>query len=279
MESVCIDSLQKKANALRLATLNLCIGADKGHVTSAFSCAEILTALYYGNVLCYDPKNPKWEDRDRLFISKGHASPLFYSILVDIGFIPGTYLDGFCKTDKLGVHLQSGVPGVENTAGSLGHGLGIAAGMALAAKMDRKNYYTFVLLSDGECCEGSIWEAAMFAGHHMLNNLIAIIDRNYMTATDFTENSVGLTPLDKKFEAFGWEVKKINGHSICEILSCFDGIRSFRRKTPFVIIAETVKGKGVISAENKPTWHARVPKNEEADAWRKELKSKGGELS
>ena len=270
-----IDSLQKKADTLRLVTLNLCIGAEKGHVTSTFSCAEILTVLYYGNVLHYNPKNPKWEDRDRLFISKGHASPLFYSILVDLGFIPNNYLDDFCKANKLGVHLQSDVPGVENTAGSLGHGLGIATGMALAAKMDRKNYYTFVLMSDGECCEGSIWEAAMFAGYHMLNNLIAIIDRNYMTATDFTENSVGLTPLDKKFEAFGWEVKKINGHSINEILGCFDGIRSFRRKTPFVIIAETVKGKGVISVENKPSWHARVPKKEEAEAWRQELKSGG----
>jgi transketolase len=276
MEPIEVDELQNKADMLRLATLDLCVGAQKGHLTSAFSCAELLTALYYGKVLRYDPKKPKWEDRDRLFISKGHASPLLYSILKDLGFIPADYLEDFCKTDKLGVHLQSNVPGVENTVGSLGHGLGVAAGMALGAKMDRKDYYSFVLLSDGECCEGSIWEAAMFAGHHRLNNLIAIVDRNYMTATDFTENSVGLTPLDKKFEAFGWEVKKIKGHSISEILSCFEGIRSFRRMTPFVIIADTVKGKGVNLSENKPAWHARVPKIEDAEVWRNEIRTVKG---
>lgn len=274
MDSAYIDALQKKANKLRSATLNLCIGAEKGHVTSAFSCAEILTALYYGNVLRYDPKNPNWQGRDRFLISKGHASPVFYSLLADLEFFPQSHLDDFCKGNKLGVHLQCGVPGVENTAGSLGHGLGIAAGLALAAKMNREQHYTFVLLGDGECCEGSVWEAAMFAGHRNLNNLIAIVDRNFMSATDFTENCTGLSPLDKKFEAFGWETKTIDGHSIEAILGCFDGIRSFRRQLPLAIIAETVKGKGVDSSENTPAWHARVPKGEVAKAWQQELATK-----
>lgn len=277
MVSSYIDTLEKKADELRKATLDLCLTANKGHVTSAFSCAEILTALYYGNVLRYDPKNPKWEDRDRFLISKGHSSPIFYSILADLGFIPKSQLEDFCKGVKLGVHLQCGVPGVENTAGSLGHGLGIAAGMALASKMDRRHNYTAVLLSDGECSEGSIWEAAMFAGFHRLNNLIAIVDRNYMTCTDFTENTVGLTPLDKKFEAFGWETKIINGHSIEEILSCFEGMRSFRRNRPLAIIAETVKGKGVPTAENIAAWHARVPTGAQIQSWYEQLENKGGD--
>jgi len=274
MKAAGMDSLQKKANALRKATLDLCIGAEKGHVTSAFSCAEILTALYYGNVLRYDPENPEWKDRDRFIMSKGHASPIFYSILADLEFIPASHLDGFCKGGKLGVHLQSDVPGVEHTAGSLGHGLGIAAGLALAAKMNREPHYTFCLLGDGECCEGSVWEAAMFAGCRNLNNLIAIVDRNHMSATDFTENSTGLAPLDRKFEAFGWETRTIDGHSIEAILGCLEGIRSFRRRSPFAIIAETVKGKGVESSENKPAWHARVPKGDVAKAWQQELTTK-----
>ena len=275
MYSVCTDSLYAKAGELRRATLDLCITADKGHVTSAFSCAEILTALYYGGILRYDVKNPNWDGRDRFLISKGHSSPIFYSLLCDLGFFGPDSLERFCKGDKLGVHLQRDVPGVENTAGSLGHGLGIAAGIALAAKMDRKPHYTVVLLSDGECCEGSIWEAAMFAGFHNLNNLIAIVDRNFMTATDFTENSVGLAPLDKKFEACGWEARTIDGHCVEELLECFKGIRSFRRRAPLVIIAETVKGKGVAFAENMPELHARVPKGDAARAWYEELDAKG----
>ena len=132
-----IDSLQKKANQLRGTILDLCVGAGKGHVTSAFSCAEILTALYYGNILRYDAKNPQWKDRDRFLMSKGHASPLLYAILADLGFMPRSQLDDFGRGNRLGVHLKAGVPGVENTAGALGHGLGIGAGLALAAKMDR----------------------------------------------------------------------------------------------------------------------------------------------
>jgi transketolase len=275
MDSDYIKTLQKKADELRMATLNLCVMADKGHVTSAFSCAEILTVLYYGNILRYDVNNPKWEDRDRFLISKGHASPIFYSLLADVGFIPSSHLEGFCKGQNLGVHLQSDVPGVENTAGSLGHGLGIAAGMALAAKMDRKTYYTIALLGDGECCEGSVWESAMFAGQQNLNNLIVFVDRNYMMATDFTENAVGLAPLDKKLEAFGWDTLTIDGHSIAEIHSSLEGMRSFRRKKPLAIIAQTVKGKGVPSAENKPAWHARAPKGDTAEAWRQNLATKG----
>ena len=213
-----IAELEKKANYIRNQVLDTCVRAGTGHVTSSFSCTEIMVALYYGGILRYDVSNPKWDGRDRFILSKGQASPLLYAILGDVGFFSEDELDKFCKADGIfGVHLQNDVPGVEITSGSLGHGLGIAAGIALAAKMDKKPYFTFALLGDGECYEGSVWESAMFASHHKLNNLIAIVDRNWLSAIDFTEEAVRLNPMDKKWESFGWKVANINGHSFEEI--------------------------------------------------------------
>jgi len=192
-----LQRLKKKANEIRNLILDMCVKGGTGHVTSSFSCTEILTALYYGGILRFDPKNPKWDQRDRFIMSKGQASVILYPILADLGFFPKKWLDTFCKENgKVGVHLQNDVPGVEITAGSLGMGFGIAVGMAMAAKMDREHWFTFALLGDGEEYEGSIWEAAMFASHHHLNNLIAIVDRNGQCATDFTENCVGIEPLE-----------------------------------------------------------------------------------
>jgi transketolase len=185
--------------------------------------------------------------------------------LADLGFFPPCETEKFCQVDGIfGVHLQHDVPGVEVTFGSLGHGLGIGAGMALAARQDRKLFTTIVLLGDGECYEGSIWEAAMFAGHHELNNMIAIIDRNWLCVTDFTENCVRLNPLDKKWEACGWDVVTINGHSYEEIFSVFEGFRSRQLNKPLLIIANTVKGKGVSFMENQPLWHGIAPSGDEA---------------
>ncbi len=267
-----LEKLEKKSNYIRRQVLDMCIKAGTGHVTSSFSCAEIFVALYYGGILRYDPTNPKWEGRDRFILSKGQASPILYAVLADVGFFPESELGRFCLADgKFGVHLQCDVPGVEITAGSLGLGFGIAAGMALAAKMDNKTYTTFALLGDGECYEGSIWEAAMFAGHHELNNLIAIIDRNWLCVTDFTENLVRLNPLDKKWESCGWEVTTINGHSFKDIFSALDGFRSTSRTKPLVIIAQTTKGKGVSFMENMPLWHGVAPKGKEAEQARLEL--------
>lgn len=257
--------LEEKANYIRKQILSMCLKAQTGHVTSSFSCTEILTALYYGGILRFNPQNPKWKERDRFILSKGQASVILYPILADLGFFPENELKSFCTEEgKFGVHLQHDVPGVENTSGSLGLGLGIAAGIALAAKKKRKLYMTVALLGDGECYEGSIWETAMFASHHRLNNLIAIIDRNYLCATDFTENLVKLEPLDKKWESFGWNVKTINGHSFKEIMNAFEGFRSRRCSKPLVIIAQTVKGKGVSFMSDKPLWHAIAPTEEEA---------------
>jgi transketolase len=264
--------LEKKANYIRNQVLDMCVRANTGHVTSSFSCAEILVALYHGRILRYDTSNPKWEDRDRFVLSKGQASPLLYAILADLGFFPENELWKFCEADGMfGVHLQNDVPGVEITTGSLGHGLGIAAGMALAAMMDKKNYMVFTLLGDGECYEGSIWEAAMFAGHHELNNLVAIVDRNYLCATDFTENCVRLNPLDEKWKSFGWKVITIDGHSFEDIFSALADVRSRRTNSPLLIIANTVKGKGVSFMENIPLWHGIAPQGKEAEMAKMEL--------
>ncbi len=267
--------LEAKAGYIRRQILDMCVEAETGHVTSSFSCTEILVALYYGGILRHDPANPAWEARDRFILSKGQASPLLYVTLANAGFFPESELGRFCKADgKFGVHLQCDVPGAEITAGSLGHGLGIAAGMAYAARMDNKNYLVFTLLGDGECHEGSVWESAMFAGHHQLNNLIAIVDRNQLCVTDFTESCMRLNPLDKKWEAFGWETVIIDGHSFPDIFSVLDEVHSKQRNGPLMVIANTVKGKGVSFLENEALWHGLAPKGELAEKAKMEL-SKG----
>lgn len=269
--------LEKKANYIRNQVLDMCVKAGTGHVTSSFSCAEILVALYYGEILRYDASNPEWENRDRFILSKGHASPILYAILADLGFFSESEISRFCQAEGMfGVHLQDDVPGVEITSGSLGQGFGIAAGMAFAAKIDRRDYMIFALLGDGECYEGSIWETAMFASHHKLNNLVAIVDRNRLCVTDFTENCVRLNPLDKKWESFGWNVVTINGHSFEEIFGALAGFRSRQISDPLVIIANTVKGKGVSFMENKPFWHGIAPMGKQAEMAKMELTKREG---
>lgn len=273
MDEEKIRYLQKKANEIRESTLDMCIKGGTGHVTSSFSCAEILTSLYYGNVLRYNPKEPEWEARDRFILSKGQASPILYSVLADLDFFPKNWMNRFCKSNaKFGVHLQCDVPGVEYTTGSLGHGLGFAAGTALAAKMNRRSYHTVTLLGDAELYEGSNWESAIFAGHYRLNNLVAVVDRNWLGVIGFTEDLLKLNPIDKKFESFGWDTKNINGHSVEEILDAFKDIRSHKRDKPYAIIADTVKGKGIKFMEAAPLWHGVAPLGAEGERARKELK-------
>jgi len=269
-----IAKLEKKANYIRNLILDMCVQAGTGHVTSSFSSVEVLVALYYGGILRYDASHPGWDKRDRFILSKGQASPLLYAILADLGFFPTDELNKFCQADGMfGVHLQNDVPGVEVSTGSLGHGLGIAAGLALAAKMDRKSYMTFVLLGDGECHEGLIWESAMFIGHHKLNNLVAIVDRNRLCVTGFIEKIVRLSPLEKKWESFGWDAITIkNGHSFKEILSAFERCRLRRTNKPLVIIANTIKGKGVSFMENQPLWHGVAPQGKQAKIAKRQLR-------
>ena len=255
-----ITRLESKSYEIRKTMLEMCIEAGKGHVTSCLSCIDILVALYYGNQLRYDPKNPEWEERDRLILSKGQASPALYSILADLDFFDKKELEKFTKRGGIvAVHLQKDVPGVEITVGSLGQGYGIAAGIALGAKMNRSLHFVYALLGDGECYEGSIWETAMFASHNNLNNLITIIDRNYLCVTDFTENLLALEPLDEKWKSFGFNVIRINGHSFEDIIDALEPLKARPSNRPTVIIADTTKGEGVDSLCYDPLWHGRAP--------------------
>ncbi len=270
--SAFVSQLKKKSYHIRKTVLEMCVKAGTGHVTSSLSGIDILVALYYGNILKFDPANPEWKKRDRFILSKGQASPALYAILADLGYFDRKELDKFAQKDgKFGVHLQKDVPGVEITSGSLGQGFGIAAGIALGAKMNKELYLVFTVLGDGECYEGSVWETAMFASHNKLNNLIAIIDRNYLCVTDFTENLMELEPMEDKWSSFGWEVCRINGHSFEDILDALSTVRSRRSGKPLVLIADTVKGEGIEYLSNIPLWHGVAPKENEADLCRTDL--------
>lgn len=267
-----LDYLNEKARSIRRNTFEMVITAGKGHLGGSLSCTEILVALYYGGILRFDPINPRWEDRDIFILSKGHANNSLFVVLADLGFFPVSELANFSKNGSmLCQHCDPQVPGIETISGSLGHGLGIASGIALGKKLQGKNNRVFVLMGDGECQEGSVWEAAMFASHHHLDNLIAFIDRNRLSSEEFTENTSHLEPLEDKWKAFGWNVKTVNGHSIEELLTAMDGCRTSRTGMPLMIIANTVKGKGISSLENQPRSHHSVPKGEEIIKAREEL--------
>jgi transketolase len=270
-----VEKLEEKALWVRQQILRMACAAGAGHIAPSFSCTELLVALYQGGILKVDHKNPKWLQRDRFILSKGQAALALYAVLADMGFFPVEELYTFTMDgSRLGGHADNVLPGVEVHTGSLGHGLSIGCGLAFAAKMGRKQYLSIVLLGDGECHEGSVWESAMFAGHHRLNNLIAIVDHNGLSASDYLDNYLSLKPFDKKWNSFGWDVIKMNGHSIPKILKVFNRIRNRKKQKPLVIIANTVKGKGVSIIENNPDWHYRVPYGKERETACKELKLK-----
>lgn len=271
-EKYTVAYLEKKAAWIRKKILEMAVKSGSGHVAPSFSCVDILTVLYYCGILNIDPRRPRWAGRDRFILSKGHAALALYVILADRGFFPKSELMTFAREgSRLGGHIENNVPGVESLTGSLGHGLSIAVGIALAAKMDRKKYFSIALLGDGECHEGAVWEAAMFAPQQRLNNLVVIIDHNGLSATDFLNNYLRVEPLSEKWKSFGWEVRVINGHSYREILAVLGNIRQRDSERPLAIIALTTKGKGSSLMENKPIWHFRVPRGEELMIARKEL--------
>lgn len=269
-----VKDLEKKAYWVRSQILEMIASARKGHIGGALSCTDILVTLFYSDIMRFDPKNPKWEKRDRFILSKGHSCPALYVILADLGFFPSSELKLFCQKSMLGGHPDSNIPGIEADTGSLGHGLGIASGMAISAKLDKKDSRVFVLLSDGELYEGSVWEAANFAAHHKLDNIVAFVDRNMQCVTDFTEDCNCLESLSEKWKSFGWEVKIIDGHSFKELLDVIKKIHNRKSSKPLVIIANTVKGKGVSFMENVIRWHHSIPSEEELEIARKELCSK-----
>jgi len=241
------------------------------HIASILSMADILAVLY-GEVLRYKSEEPKWAGRDRFILSKGHAGAGVYAALAESGFFPveklkSHYQDG---SDLSGHVSHKGIPGVEFSTGSLGHGLPVAAGMALAAKINNKKNRAFVLLGDGECDEGSNWEAILFAAHHKLENLVAIVDRNMLQSIYSTEDTLSLEPFAEKWKAFGWNVVEVDGHNHEEILNACK-VKSKVENKPLCIIASTIKGKGVSFMEKNILWHYRSPQGSEYEAAMAEL--------
>jgi transketolase len=237
--------------------------AKSSHVGSAFSIADLLAVLYDG-ILRVDSLRPEWPERDRFVLSKGHACAALYATLAERGFFPLGWLDDFyLDGSRLAGHVTHwGVPGLEASTGALGHGLAIACGMALAGKRDARSFRVFALLSDGECDEGSTWEAALFAPHHQLDNLVTIVDYNKIQSLGSVEEVLDLHPLGAKWESFGWAVREIDGHNLSQIASVLQSV-PFQTGKPSCIIAHTVKGKGVSFMENKLLWHYRAPNDEE----------------
>lgn len=265
-----IIDLKKKAAEIRIRLFQMIHNAKAGHTGGSLSNTDILTVLYY-HTMRHNPQEPKWDERDRFIASKGHSVESLWCILADLGYFPKSELETFSQFGaRLIGHPNNKVPGIEMNTGALGHGLPISVGMALAGKRDHKDYRVFCLMGDGEQAEGSIWEAAMSASHYKLDNLVGIIDRNSLQISGNTENVMGLDPLDKKWEAFGWHVVSIDGNDIVSLMETFNSI-PYTEGKPTLIIANTVKGKGVSFAENAIGWHHRVPSDEELALAVKEL--------
>lgn len=256
--------LKKKAYELRKKVLDVFEKGRKGHIASSFSSVEIMTALYYGGILHFRPEDPQWDGRDRFILSKGHAAILYYTILSDVGYFDDKVLMSYGQQgNMLGVHVDPHVPGVEAISGSLACGLGLAAGMAMAAKMDQKEHMVFSLLGDGECYEGAIWEAAAFAAHNRLNNLVVIVDHNHMCCGGFLEDTVSMEPFEEKWEAFGFHVVRVNGHDIEQLIEVLRGARCRKFTKPLCVVADTVKAKGLPHIENTVFCHGYAPNSVE----------------
>ncbi|HVB56305.1 MAG TPA: transketolase [Candidatus Acidoferrales bacterium] len=251
------------ARRLRAKVLRMIHCAKSSHAGSAFSMAELLSVLY-GRILRVDAARPDLPERDRFVLSKGHACAALYVTLAECGFFPREWLDDFyLDGSRLAGHVtHKGVPGVEVSTGALGHGLPIACGMALAAKRDKLNYRVFVLLSDGECDEGSTWEAALFAPHHRLDNLIAIVDYNKIQSLGNVKDVLDLEPLPAKWKSFGWSVREVDGHNVGEIEASLASV-PFAPGRPSCVVAHTIKGKGVSFMEDNLLWHYRAPDEDE----------------
>lgn len=266
-----VKELEKMAKQIRRGIIEEVYSAQSGHPGGSLSIADVFTVLYF-NEMNINPENPKWEDRDRLVLSKGHCSPVLYSCLANKGYFPLEDLKTFRKIDS---YLQghpdiNKVPGVDMTSGSLGQGLSCANGMAIAGKMDKKNYRVYCVLGDGEIEEGQIWEAAMAANKYKLDNLCVIVDNNNLQIDGTIEEVMSSYPIDEKFKSFGFEVINIDGHDIDEILKAFEVAKNIKDK-PTCIIAKTKKGKGVSFMEEQVIWHGKAPNEEQYRIAMKEL--------
>jgi len=262
--------LKKKAVNIRKDIITMLYHAGSGHPGGSLSLAEILTALYY-YAMRHDPKNPSWRERDKLLLSKGHACPALYAILADQGYFPHEELLTLRKFgSRLQGHPQLGLPGVEISSGSLGQGLSIANGMALANRMDGIDSRIYCIMGDGETNEGQVWEAAMTASHYKLDSLCAIVDFNKLQIDGKCCEVKDMTCYDAKWKSFGWETIEVDGHDVGQLMDGFDKARAVKNK-PTVILAHTIKGAGVSFMENKAEWHGVAPKKEEYEKAIREL--------
>lgn len=270
-----IEELKPICTKMRIEIVKMIGAAGSGHPGGSLSEVELLVSLYFG-VLRHDPKKPGWSDRDRFILSKGHGCPALYAVMAETGYIDHGVLG---TLRKLGSPLQGHpdkrmFPAMEACTGSLGQGLSLGIGCALAARLDRKDFHTFVMAGDGEIQEGQNWEAAMFAPYHKLNNLTLIVDYNHQQLDGFLKDILDPAPLAAKFAAFGWNVVAIDGHDLSQVLPALRKARANATAQPTCIIADTIKGKGVSFMENNPEWHGVAPKPEQVAAAVAELEAK-----
>ncbi|MGC9603060.1 MAG: transketolase [Minisyncoccia bacterium] len=271
MQKKQILNLEEKARELRSQIVRMIYRARASHIASAYSVLDIVLYLY-GFILRVDPKNPKSPERDRFILSKGWAASALYVVLADKGFFKMKELDSYCTDGSkfIGIATMSGVPGIETTTGSMGHGLPVGAGMAVAGKKLKSKRRVFAVISDGELDEGSTWEAILFAGHNHLDNLVIVVDYNGLQSFGRTKDILNLDPLPDKFKAFGWAVTETKGHDFSFLARAFAKL-PLQKGKPTAIIAHTVKGKGVSFMENKNEWHYKYPNEADLAAALKEL--------
>lgn len=266
-----LDSLKEKALEIRREIVTMVHRANSGHVGGSLGATEMVVALYY-HIMNHRPKDPKWADRDRFILSKGHCTPVIYAVLADCGYFPKEDLKMFRRP---GSHLQGHpaqhkTPGVDASTGTLGLGISTGVGMALGAKLKKQNHYYYILCGDGEIQEGQVWEAAMFANKYKLDNIVGFVDRNFLQTDGNSEMVMPLEPLKPKWESFGWRVYEIDGNDFNQIIDTIGKAKKEKGK-PVMIIAKTVKGKGVSFMENEVSWHGTPPGKEDFDRAIKEL--------
>lgn len=278
MRESTVAELEDKARAIRLDILEMTTEAGSGHPSSSWSATEIAVALYFGGILRYRPQEPWWPERDRFILSKGHAAPLLYAVLAHAGYFPREELSRLRQIDSpvQGHPVQACLPGVEATTGSLGQGLSVGLGHALAGRLNELDYQVYVVLGDGECEAGQIWEAAMAAAHFRAGELTAILDYNKFQETGPIRREMALEPLGQKWESFGWLVHEVNGHDLEEMVSTLRLCRQLRATgKPQILIAHTIKGKGVSFVEADFTFHGRALNVDQAEKAREEINAAG----
>ena len=269
-----VKILEDKANLIRQHIIEMIHAAESGHPGGSLSATDILATLYF-HVMRHDPENPTWADRDRLVLSKGHAAPALYATLAEAGYLPVEELKTLRQlgSRRQGHPSMRHLPGIDMSTGSLGQGLSAAVGMALGGKLDRKDHNIYVIMGDGEIEEGNVWEAAMSAAHYKLDHLIAFVDRNRLQIDGRTAHVMSVAPVKEKWEAFGWNTISINGHEISEIIRAIEEAKATEGK-PTIIIAHTVKGKGVSFMEGSLNFHGKAPNDEQLEIALRELREK-----